>query len=371
MQSRRVLLATLVVAAGLAGATVMESPTAERAPPASEQLVSPDGTESYVWPYTSRQQSADGRTLALNVVVHGEPERVRRAFADRSEANWTTVGENASVDVSPWRPAHGSVRYSYVSTDREGNGRWIDPAYQLAVGEYFGDRTHIRAYPSASGNWTALQAHTEYWDWFRLRHTVTGVGPGAAFVERDLGDEPFVDGVERRTHGHPGGGSDGSWLAVEFAAVTLLGAAVPLTSRRLARRDLLLPAAILGIVLGVRAWGLAAEAVAPGVNPKLYVAVGYPVLVAGPPAAAVVLGRNRPALRTALLAFGGLALGTLFELALVGVDPVPARILHHRIALAATLGVVAFGGARRDRRLVAVGVVAWLAALAAPLFGIG
>lgn len=370
MQSRRVLLATLIVAAALAATAAGAAPAADQPPP-SEQLVSPGGTESYVWPYTSRARSADGRTLALNVVVLGEPERVRRAFAERSTANWTTVGENASVDVSPWRPAHGSVRYSYVSTDREGNGDWIEPAYQLAVGEYFGERTHVRAYPSASGNWTALQAHTEYWDWFRLRHTVTGVRPGAAFVERDLADEPFVETVERRNHGHPGGGSDGTWLTLEFAAATLLGAAVPLTTRRLDRRDLLLPAAVLGIVLGVRAWGLAAEAVAPGVNPKLYVAVGYPVLVAGPPAVAVRLARDRPAIRSAMLAVGGLALAALLDLVIVGVEPVSGRVLRHRVALAATLGVVTLGAARTDRRVVAAGVVAWLAALAAPLFGIG
>ncbi len=362
------MLAALLVVAALAATAAAGAPAAEQPPP-PDQLVSPDGTESYVWPYTSRSRSVDGRTLALNVVLFGEPDRVRRAFVGRSDANWTGVG-NASVDVSPWRPAHGSVRYTYVSADRAGGGEWVAPAYQLAVGEYFGARTHIRAYPSASGNWTALQAHTEYWDWFRLRHTVTGVGPGAAFVDRDLADEPFVDGVSRQRHGHAGGGSDGSWLAVEFAAATLLGAAVPLTTRRLTRRDLLLPVALLGVVLGVRAWGLAAEAVAPGVNPKLYVAVGYPVLVAVPPAAAVRLARDRPAFRAAVLAFGGVAVATLLDLTLVGVEPIPGRIVRHRIALALTLGIVASGSARDDRRIVTVGVVGWLAALAAPLFGI-
>jgi hypothetical protein len=369
VRSRRALLATLLVAAVLAATAAAGASTAAQPPP-SEQLVSPDGSESYVWPYTSRSRSADGRTLALNVVVLGEPNRVRRAFVGRSDADWGPVGGNATVDVSPWRPAHGSVRYSYVGADREESGEWVAPAYQLAVGEYFGQRTHIRAYPSASGNWTALQAHTEYWDWFRLRHTVTGIAPGAAFVERDLADEPFVDGVERRTHGQPGGGSDGSWLAVEFTAATLLGAAVPLTTRRLSRRELAIPVALLGVVLGVRAWGLAAEAVAPGVNPKLYVAVGYPVLVVGTPAATVVLSHERPALRAALLAFTGLALATLLDLALVGVEPIPGRIVRHRLALSTALAVVAFGGAREDRRVLAVGVGAWLVGLAAPLFGV-
>ncbi|MFW6367235.1 MAG: hypothetical protein ACOC0L_01065, partial [bacterium] len=99
----------------------------------------------------------------------------------------------------------------------------------------------------------------EYWDWYRLRHTVTGVDPGARFVERDLADEPFVEGVERRTHGHLGGEGNGSWIAVEFAAATLLGAAIPLTTSRLARRDIAIPATILLLVLGVRAWVQALE----------------------------------------------------------------------------------------------------------------
>ncbi|NHX35306.1 MULTISPECIES: hypothetical protein [Halolamina] len=370
MRSRRVLLAAVLVAAALAGTAAVGSSTAEPSVPPADQLVSPAGTESYVWPYTSRRQSTAGRTLALNVVVYGGPDRVRRAFVDRSGTNWTVAGQNATVGASPWRPAHGSVRYSYVTPDRGGTGRWIAPEYQLAVGAYFGDRTHIRAYPGPSGNWTALQAHTEYWDWFRLRHTVTGVEPGAAFVGRDLKDEPFVEAIDRRTHGQLGGGSDGTWITVEFAAATLLGAAVPLTRGRLSRRDVALPVAILGVVLGVRAWGLAAEAVAPGVNPKLYVAVGYPVLVVGPPALASVLARDRPPVPAALLAFAGLAVAAGVDLAVVGVDPVPTHVLQHRLALAAALGVIAFGAARTDRRVLGLGVVAWIAALAAPLVGV-
>ncbi|MBP1985991.1 hypothetical protein [Halolamina salifodinae] len=368
---RRVLAVVLLLVAGLAGATVAGSSGAEQASaPPADQLVAPDGTESYVWPYTSRHRSTEGRTLALNVVVHGEPDRVSRAFTARSDENWSQVDPNATVSVSPWRPAHGSVRYSYVSGDHGGSGEWIPPAYQLAVGTYFGERTHIRAYPSASGNWTALQAHTEYWDWFRLRHTVTGVEPGAAFVERDLADEPFVADVSRATHGNTGGGSDGSWLVVEFASAALLAAAVPLTTRRLQRADLAVAAAPLAVVVGVRTWGLAAEAVAPGVNPKLFVAIGYPVLAAGPPLLVARFARGRPPVRAGVLALGSLTIATVLDLGFVGVADVPARIVQHRVALAAALGVVAFGAAENHRRVVAAGLAAWAAALAAPLFGL-
>jgi hypothetical protein len=370
VRSGRLLVAGLLVVAALAGSVAVGvSPSDRATAPPAEQLVSPDGAESDVWPYTSRRQSVDGRTLALNVVVLGEPDRVRRALVDRSAADWTPTG-NTTVDVSPWRPAHGSVRYSYVGPDAEGGGGWIPAAYQLAVGDYFGERTHIRAYPSASGNWTALQAHTEYWDWFRLRHTVTGVAPGARFVEQDLADEPFVETTEQQEHGHTGGGSDGSWISVQLSAAALLALAVPLTNRRLSGRDFAVPAAIVGTVLGVRAWGLAAEAVAPGVNPKLYVAVGYPVLALGPPLLVATIARERPAVRASLLAFAALGVAAVLDLAVVGVDPIPTHVLTHRLALAATLGVVAFGSAEADRRVVAVGAVAWIAALAAPLFGV-
>lgn len=370
MRCRGLLLVVLLVGASLYGVSVVGTPASAQPHPPADQLVAPDGTDSYVWPYTSRRQSPSGRTLALNVVVHGHPENVRRAFVDRSGQNWTAVHENQTVDVSPWRPAHGSTRYTYVADSQDGSGHWAPPDYQLAVGAYFGERTHIRAYPSASGNWTALQAHTEYWDWFRLRHTVTGVGPGAAFVERDLHDEPFVHAVDRSYHGYTGGGSNGSWTVVEFApSVAVAGVLLPLTARRLPIRDLAIAGALLVLVLGLRAGGLAAEAVAPGANPKLFVALGYPVLAVGPPVVVSVLARERPALPASLLAFGGLTAATVLDLALVGITQIPPRIVHHRVALAAALGVVAFGAARGDRRVVGVGLVAWTLALAAPLFG--
>jgi len=141
--------------------------------------------------------------------------------------------------------------------------------YQLSTGTYLGSRVHVRAYPAPSENWTALQAHVEYWDPFRLRHTVTGVAEGGRFVERDLRDEPFVDGVSREYHGLDGGGSHGWLTVVELApAALVLGAALPVAGRyREYAVDAALPAALVALVLVVRAAGLAAEGLAPGVDP--------------------------------------------------------------------------------------------------------
>ncbi|MEF8856141.1 MAG: hypothetical protein V5A16_01830 [Haloplanus sp.] len=369
-----VVLTILLVVVGLAGAVAADQPTAttpER--PSTDQLVAPGESDDHVWPYTSRTRSVAGRTLALNVVVHSDAERVRRVLVARTDADWSGVDRTESEPTSPWRPAHGSVRYTYVTRDPNAPGRWIRPSYQLAVGTYFGQRTHIRAYPGPSGDWTAIQAHTEYWDWFRVRHTVTGVGGGARFVEADLRGQPSVGSVSRMEHGHAGGGSDGGWTVVDLLpALVVTGVVVPLTRHRSIGRRLALPVTLAVLVLGVRAWGLAAEAAFPGVDPKLFVVPGYLVLAAGPPAIVATVARDRPAARTALLAAVGLGSGIALDAAVVGVGSLPPRVLFHRVALMAALGVVALGVGDDDGdgRIVGAGVVAWSVALVAPLFGL-
>jgi hypothetical protein len=193
---------TLLVVAGLFGAAFVDrGPAPDDGPPAEDQLVSPDGTASYIWPYTSRSRSVAGRTLAINVVVRGEPGRVRTALQDRSDVNWTTVEGDADVtdevvDQSPWRAARGAARYTYVTSDPEVRGEWVRAEYQLGTGAYLGRRVHVRAYPTPSGNWTALQAHEEYWDWFRLRHTSRG-------RPRDSGSSSATCATSRSSRGSP------------------------------------------------------------------------------------------------------------------------------------------------------------------------
>lgn len=364
-----VVLVSTVATGGWAPLDRQSTDVAEVEKPPEATLVSPGGANSSVWPYTSRSRSTADRTLALNVVVHGSPERVRRALVDRSETNWTATQSDETVGISPWRPAHGSVRYTYVTPDPNEPAEWVPAAYQLHAGTYFGSRTHIRAYPSPSSNWTAIQAHTEYWDWFRIRHTVTGVQPGAEFVERDLRDKPFVERVTREHHSNRGGASGGWWTVINLATLLVAASTTSLT-RRFTRRELLLGAGLAGIVLGVRAWGLATEALFPAVTPKLFVALGYPVLAFGPPLLAVWLSKRRPASRAAAFAMAGLAAGLALDFALLGVPQLPTRLVVHRIALVAAVGLIAFGGAREHRGVAAAGVVAWLGLLATALFGL-
>jgi len=352
---------------------VGDAPTAKSsgATPPTEQLVSPEPEASRLWPYKSRTQSPDGRTLAINLVVTGEPDAVRRALTDRSGVDWSRVDDDGDVDIhessTPWKPARGAARYSYVVSPN-GSGQWVDATYQLGTGTYLGKCIHVRAYPAPSGNWTGVQAHGEYWDWFRLRHTVTSVPPAASFVGDDLANEPYVTNVSRQNHGLGGGGSSGWFIVVEFASLSLLVGSVGMR-RDVDRPDVLVPAAILGVVLGVRLVGLGAEALLPATSPKLFAAVLYPVLVAGPPVAVAKLARDRPAVRTGVLAAGALAAALVLDASLVGLVDPPTRLVHHRLALVGVFGVLA-GAIASDRpRTTVVGVLAWLLAFAAPLFG--
>jgi hypothetical protein len=88
-----------------------------------------DGSESNVWPYTSRHRSVEGRTLAITVVVKGDAERVRAALVTRSDADWSAVAGDAAVGESPWRPARSAARFSYAAGDDPAAGHWIESAY--------------------------------------------------------------------------------------------------------------------------------------------------------------------------------------------------------------------------------------------------
>ncbi|MDS0300826.1 hypothetical protein NDI76_18925 [Halogeometricum sp. S1BR25-6] len=373
---RSAVLVGLVVLA-LAGSILLGAPGSEETVlPRENQLIQPEDTGTQVWPYTSRSRSVTGRTLALNVLIVGDPDRTKRALTNRAETNWTTVeGDEATAGESEWQPARGASRYTYVTVDPNITGRWFESEYQLATGTYLGQRVHIRAYPAPSGNWTAFQAHTEYWDWLRLRHTVTGVAPGARFLERDLRDEPFVERISREYHGLGGGGSDG-WITI-IELVSAAGAAgaaasiVPLGDRHRDVADAaVLPVTLAGLVLGVRSAGIALEHAIPGVTPKLFAAVLYPVVVAGPPFLVTIFARDRPATRSALLAAAGLGAGVVLDLGAVGATTVSVQFVLHRVALVSALGLFAVGVARQDRRTISAGAVAWLVALGLPLFGI-
>ncbi|MFC5367577.1 hypothetical protein [Salinirubrum litoreum] len=183
--------------------------------------------ESRLWPFTGRERAFDSLTLPVNVVVEGDPGRVRALLVTGRDARWGpeqaewqgVAPERAAAvpadDDLPWRSATGAVRYVYVDTPGPG-GRWLDETLQLHDGTYFGSRHHLRLYgaPPGAGRWTAIQAHRDYWDWFRLRHTVTSLAGPQHTVERQLRGRQAVVGVTRERFANGGIRDADGWVTV-------------------------------------------------------------------------------------------------------------------------------------------------------------
>ena len=398
-------------------ATTGTSDDATTGAPAEDALVRPDGSESLLWPYTSSGQSVERRTLAINVVLHGDSGEVQRALTDERALDWNRTDDDESAadagthavvvdDGVEWSAARGSVRYSYVEARAssanagganagEANasnarvGAWVRPDYQLHAGTYLGTRQHLRAYesPRPADEWTALQAHAEYWDWFRLRHTVTNVKGAALTVEREFIGEPYVSEVRREYRGNHGGGNDGWITAVELALAALVAGASTtrtLPSSREVRakveslvagngRTLLLPASLVALYLGVRLGGVGLERAFPTTSPKVFAGLLYPVLAVGIPIAAARTARSLDETRAFALAVAGLGAAFVLDFSTLGLVALSIRLVLHRVALLVSLGLLAAGSARADgppdRRALALGVAGWVVCLLLPLLG--
>ncbi len=248
MSSTGTLSATLslVIVVAVSTTLLVAAPVADEPEPADprEELVSPGGdNQSQLWPYTSRSESFDERTIDINVVFIGDAELVRYHLTQRSDARWnetedewsdvdydatgTTVNATdvtvntteATLNVTDrdWGHAHGSSRYVYVDEHvHGGDGRWIGESYQLHDGEYFGARHHLRVYEAthADDEWVAIQGHREHWDWFRLRHTVDSTDRSQTYIEREFMDEWFVADVWRKHFGNHGPSDADGWATV-------------------------------------------------------------------------------------------------------------------------------------------------------------
>ncbi|MEF8808999.1 hypothetical protein [Natronomonas sp.] len=397
--------AALVLMASLSGAVVLaEWPFwgVQLEQPEEPDLVTVGDAESELWPYTARTKRFEARTLGINVVFYDDPEDVETALRERSALRWeegdpietTDNGTNTSerVEIDPeaeriedaitFQDAEGAKRYTYVETD--GEGVWLEESYQLHSGTYLGERMHIRAYNDPNGEWTAVQVHEEHWDWFRLRHTVTGISDSQRRLEEDFMGKPYVEEVVRLPFGNRTADGDG-WASVIYLAIVpalLLGSTrlfrdVKLAGRRFIlrqRRELVLGATVFGMYLAVRFVGIAGETFATGLSPKLIAAPLYLCLALGTPAIAYQLGRGSN--HTWAFAFAAAGLGTAFvvDFAAMGVSLLPLRVILHRAAVVTALGLIALGGALAVERdeyppALLVGLAGWLAALLAPLFG--
>jgi hypothetical protein len=431
MRRRHLLLVGLLVLTGsyLVASGIVDLPGDSPEPETldREQLVQPTDNGSYIWPYTSRSQSTDGRTLAINLIIHGDDHRVQQALVDQSELEWEetnpeeqdaeadTAELSSEADSIEWDAARGSTRYTYFDTGPQGGeGIWVRESYQLHTGTYLGSRYHIRAYTPATDDWTGIQIHQEYWDWFSLGHSVIDIQESRNTLEADFIDQPYVDEVRREYHGVDRGRNDGWLSAIELATLLPLaslsvlgligitpGGTLGTVWRETWRligwvhaniRGFLLAIVLAGLYLGIRSTGLILEAALPWITPKVFVAVLYPVLVVGLPLAAVVLSRPlEGATRLLRLQYGvswlgqplkpqpafvftvcGLGTAFIMDFAGLGITALPIELLLHRLGLLFALGLMAAGAARSDlegKGLLSIGLLGWIVGLAMPLVG--
>ena len=445
------------------------------------KMIQPDDNGSYLWPYTSRNKTVGERTLAVNLVIHGDDDRVRNLLTRQTRLTWqfsstaNTTGNVTNGTVTPqptrtadgttendsgppgtvtpgetapqpesvatpngtnetntttetrtfrpgdsileWSDAHGSTRYSYIDArPNGGEASWIDESYQIHVGDYFGGRRHIRAYTKPKTNWTAVQIHKEYWDWFRLRHTVTDARNSRNVLESGFIDQPYVKRVSREHYGVNGGMNDG-WISeielVPSAGSVLAGIGLVVAGGILTRqtyqsietegrrlvgwtynnvRGFVLAGAVAALYLSVRTLGILLEGVAQSIDPRIYLAVLYPMIAVGVPLTAFLLAQPFGATSRferlqrisrlvgpriepqAALVFGTLGLGVAFVLDFggLGVSAVPVPLVIHRISMAFALGLIAAGAAKIDEQgagLLVVGILGWIIGLVMPLAG--
>jgi len=394
---------------------VTEPSTAPVAPEEStqserEQLVRFDGHESGVWPWLSPDRSFRQRS-PINVVVQGDADTAIRILRSGTETEWqqtpTDEQEVREDDLSiedlrlngtsiRWGTTGGGARYAYVH-DGE-SGEWIRESEQLHDGAYYGHRVHIRLYesPHPEEEWVAMQAHTEHFDWFTLRHAVDGVQNAQVHVETDLMDNAAVDVLWRSQLGNGNVSDSDGWATMVQLALLLplfaFGSAAldrlwrsrltPVDRRRLrmlrdhlSLRQGVLAAAIVGLLLGVRVGGLVLERSVESLTMHQIAGLLYPFIAVGIPLATYLVARKiERRMDAAVTASLAMAAGILLDYSFVGVAVIPIDILLHRFGVILAIGLIAGGAAKRATRearlneLAVSGIGLWLLLLAATLF---
>jgi len=358
-----------------------------------------DGT--LLWPYHSQTADYAARTLPVNVVVYGDASAVERILL-HGAGEWEEIPDEQQ-DVDPdessttvegqfvdWDPAEGAVRYIAFREPGEEVRYWKPADYHLHDGDYLGSRNHIRAYVDpADGNWTAIQAHREHWDWFRLHHTVHSVEEAQSHVEQRFHDRRFVSNLRRENFDNSRGSDADGWVSVieleqwlAAAAGTLLVGWTGTMHRRIdptteqfdsAPRAALLASAVAVPYLFVRFGAIAVHRVAPGIDPWLVVLCFLPVLVVGEPVATYLAAGGldeTPAFAVASLSF---LVTLLFDYTVLGVGSLPLDTIVHHVTVVAAVGLIAAGASVRarnpetDRGHLRTGLLLWIAVGLLPL----
>lgn len=186
----------------------------------NDTLVYPTGETANLTELTAN--ATDGNLTAANRTV-----------------NTTAVDEGITIGGTriTWSQASGATRFAYVEA-REGEGQWVEESVQIHDGDYYGYRYHIRLYesPNPDEPWVAMQAHSEHFDWFTLRHRVHGNQDAQSRIEADLMAAPHIDPTDDVTRvylDNRRSDADGWATFVEMAAIIIL---VGLVGRHSLRR---------------------------------------------------------------------------------------------------------------------------------------
>lgn len=367
-----------------------------------------EDAQSTFWPHVSLRPSFTERA-PINVIVRGAT--VEELTSAMQERGWNETPVEAT-DTDPetyalgtpgstatqigWADATGSHRYAYVHNGTEGT--WVRQRDQLHDGLYFGERFHLRLYESPiPGEWVLMQAHSEYYDWFALRHAVDGHAGAQLHVENDFFDAPFVQEIWRKHLDNAGAADADGWATVIELAILfpagLIGAVrfdrflqdhlTPADRRRLVNLKErvtwmhgLLFATILTLVLGVRLGGIALETSPLNLAPKQIALLLFPVVgLVLPLSSYLIATRIERRMDAGVVAASALAIAGLIDYAILGVDVLPITIVLHRFGLILALGLIASGAARRATRsswfngLGLSGLTLWVGLFAAPFLG--
>jgi len=386
-----------------------------------DRRVSFEGYDSGVWPYLSSEQTFR-RTSPINVVVRGETETVLGMLRESRNTDFQSLPENepdrppgdtvadgrrnrtAAESLSiDWESTEGATRYAYVDDGDGDGGEWVDETAQLQDGTYYGQRYHIRLYatPEDSEPWVAMQAHSEHFDWFTLRHEVHGTEDAQNRVEDVFFGDSRVDDVWRAYVENDDSSDSDGWASMVVLLVALPGVGglavsgrvservddvlqrhlTPVDRRRanairqrLSLRLGLLAVAATSILLGVRFAGIALETHAGFLSMHAIAAILYPFIALGIPIATYALASGiKHRMDAAVAASTSLAAGVVLDYGYVGIDVISIGVLVQRLAIILALGLIAAGAAKRATRsrrvngLVTAGVVVWVTLLAATL----
>jgi hypothetical protein len=462
MRRSHVIAITLIIVAFLfvGGPSLLFSSsideTVTEEPQEAPELVGLEESDSEFWRFLSPQEEFRERS-PINVIVRGEADEILRVMTEQGDSDWMEIdaveeeveeeapdeaenatvleeehrhatglegGENQSTGIL-WDEADGTTRYAWIDPGDGGDGHWVTETIQLEEGDYYGQRYHIRAYesPNEDDQWVAMQAHTEHFDWFTLRHRVDGVEAAQSKVEADFMDHPGVDPEQdvRRIYIDNVGPSDADGWAtvVDLTAMVALPAGLGLAGRRRRRAGsadgvleerqpesepkaepelaqltvvdrqriqavtdrieaghVILVFAILAMFLGVRMGGLLLERRATFLTPHMIAALLYPVIAIGIPVATYLIARGLTSrLDAAIVAAGSLSLAIWLDYGLLGVDVIPLDVVFQRMLVVVALGLIAAGAAKRAVRettfndLLLGGVAMWVLVLVGTLFG--